>query len=450
NNTASVQLDSLLHRAGEPVTITVAQSLTEDGKTKADITVRNNSLSGASSGNLVVNLLDRSGNVLETQQSYQPLGRAISHGLLSLTGEESETVDFTFSQPGASVKATYGALVLDDETNAELTSLSATGIPVRLADFKVDPDDATKFTATVSTAAGKTLVTALTKDPGAAVTVNGAPMPQGGTSLALSTGENKITIVITARDGVTKRTYEILAERTTSDPNIAPNTYVIIATAGPGGSIAPRGTSRVSRGGNKTYTITPDKGYAISDVLVDGVSAGKVSNYTFEKVRARHTIEAHFAPMELVFKDVAEKDWFYSAVQFVAKENLMGGVGDDRFNPLGNSSRATVATVLYRMAGSPAVTGTPGFGDVPTDQWHSNAIAWAAENGVAQGNGKKFAPDDDVTREQLAQLFYNYAKLKKYDMTPAGDLSKFTDAPTGWSRDAMAWAVGCGIITGKG
>ncbi|MEG1989247.1 MAG: S-layer homology domain-containing protein, partial [Oscillibacter sp.] len=218
----------------------------------------------------------------------------------------------------------------------------------------------------------------------------------------------------------------------------------------PGGTIAPKGISRVPRGGSKTYTITPDKGYAIAEVLVDGVSAGRVSDYTFEKVKERHTIEARFAPTELTFTDVAQADWFYSAVQFVTQKELMNGVGDNRFDPQGSSSRAMVATVLYRMAGSPAVTGDSGFGDVPAGQWHSNAITWAAANGVAQGNGKGFAPGDDVTREQLAQLFYNFAKLKNYDMTPAGDLSKFTDAPTGWSRKAMAWAVGSGIIGGKG
>ncbi|MEG1396946.1 MAG: cadherin-like beta sandwich domain-containing protein, partial [Oscillospiraceae bacterium] len=247
------------------------------------------------SGNVIATLLDQSGNVLETQQSYQPEGRAISNGLITLGAEESNPVNFTFHQAGASVKVTYGALVLDNPANAELTSLSATGIPIRLADFKVDPEDGTKFTANVSTAAGKTLITALTKDPGAAVTVNGALMPPGGTPLALATGENKITIVITARDETTKRTYEILAERTTSDPS-GVTSYVISATAGPGGTIAPKGISRVPRGGSKTYTITPDKGYAISDVLVDGVSAGRVSDYTFEKVKERHTIEASFAP----------------------------------------------------------------------------------------------------------------------------------------------------------
>ncbi|MEG1879585.1 MAG: S-layer homology domain-containing protein, partial [Pseudoflavonifractor sp.] len=359
-------------------------------------------------------------------------------------------VDFTFTQPGASVKVTYGALVLNDDKNAALTSLSATGIPVRLADFEVDPKDPTKFTAKISTAAGKTLVTALTQDPRATVTVNGAAMPQGGTPLSLSSGENKITIAITAKDGTTKRTYEILAERTTSDPDADPITYPITATAGPGGSIAPKGTSRVARSSSKTYTITPDKGYAIADVLVDGVSAGKVSAYTFAKVKEKHSIEARFAPIALAFTDVAQTDWFYSAVEFVAQKNLMKGVGKNLFAPLSTSSRATVATVLYRMAGSPAVTGAPGFGDVPAGKWHSDAITWAAANGIAQGNGKEFAPHDDVSREQLAQLFYNYAKLKKYDLTPAGDLSKFTDAPTGWSREAVAWAVGSGILAGRG
>lgn len=336
-----------------------------------------------------------------------------------------------------------------DNTNAELAALSVTGVPVRLSSFTVDKDDSTKFTAKVSTAEADTLVTAQSKDPAATITVNGAPIPKGGAALHLRGGENTITIGVTAVNG-TEHTYELTVERTTSDPDSGVMTYAITATAGEGGSIAPAGKSRVRSGADKPYTITPNEGYIIDDVLVDGKSVGKVTTYTFKKVKTAHTIEARFAPWVMPFADVRERAWYSGAVAFVARRGLMEGTGKQRFSPMDNTSRATVIAVLYRMAGSPAVTAKTGFTDAPAGAWYSDAVAWAEANGVAQGSKGKLMPNFDVTREQLAQFFYHFAKLQKDHGSKTDALEAFSDAPTGWSREAMAWAVGSGIMGGKG
>ncbi|NCB62472.1 MAG: hypothetical protein EOM52_02495 [Clostridia bacterium] len=440
NNTASALMESLRTRTGEDVTITVEQSLTE-GKTTAAVTVRNNSLTTGSSGNVVASLLDKNGGVLETLQSYQPNTRAISNGLLSLAGEESGTVTFPFTKEGASVKVTYGALVLNDNTNAALTSLSLTGVPVRLSDFTADPEDPAKYTGAASTAASSTLVTALTQDPGAVVTVNGTAATLDGVPLSLRTGENTITVEITARDGTTKRTYTLTVERTTYDPSSGgTNSYAITATAGEGGSISPAGKAIVRQDSGKTYTITPDQGYEVADVLVDGVSVGKVGVYTFEKVRKAHTIEALFTPGTAwanPFTDVAEKDWFYSAVRFASERGIMNGTGEGRFSPGSPATRGMIVTMLYRQAGSPEVTADGG-------QWYAAGRAWAMKTGVSDGSGMEAA----ISREQLVTMLWRNAGSPA---AKTGGLSAFTDAAriSEWAKDAMAWAVETGLIQGS-
>lgn len=238
--------------------------------------------------------------------------------------------------------------------------------------------------------------------------------------------------------------------------------YTITASAGTGGSISPSGSVSVREDTDKTFTITPDSGYHISDVLVDGKSVGAVTSYTFEDVQKKHTIEAVFAKdnpdtgVNNPFTDVHPDDWFYEAVMFVYQNNLMNGTSATTFSPNDATTRAQIATIFYRMAGSPAVENTNPFTDVPygpgTD-WYYDAVLWVQQNGIMQGYGNNlFGPNDPVTREQLAVIFYNYAKFKGYDTTTSGDLSGFTDAGdlSPWAQEAMKWAVGSGVMSGKG
>ena len=152
------------------------------------------------------------------------------------------------------------------------------------------------------------------------------------------------------------------------------------------------------------------------------------------------------------FTDVSEKDWFYGDVMFVYENGLMLGTSKTLFSPHGTATRGMMATILWRMEGSPAPKGKNSFTDVEAGKWYADAITWTAENSIFAGYGKdKFGPDDPITREQLAAIFYRYADYKGYDLTVKGNLDKFKDADkiTDYAKTAMQWAVGSGLVKGK-
>ena len=236
-----------------------------------------------------------------------------------------------------------------------------------------------------------------------------------------------------------------------SDP-----TYAIRASAGNGGSISPKGTVRVEKGDSKTYTITADKGYAIADVTVNGKSVGAVDSYTFKNVTSDQTIRATFALEGAVdqpgFSDVSKNDWFYDAVQDAVDMGLMAGVSADRFDPNGTVTRAMVAQILYAREGKPAVSGAAAISDVPANAWFHDAMQWAKAQGVIAGYPDgRMEPNAPVTREQLAVILHSYAQKKGMDVSKTADLAGYADAAnmSVWAKDAMSWAVGSGLISGR-
>ena len=236
-----------------------------------------------------------------------------------------------------------------------------------------------------------------------------------------------------------------------SDP-----TYAIRASAGNGGSISPKGTVRVEKGDSKTYTITADKGYAIADVTVNGKSVGAVDSYTFKNVTSDQTIRATFALEGAVdqpgFSDVSKNDWVYDAVQDAVDMGLMAGVSADRFDPTGTVTRAMVAQILYAREGKPAVSGAAAISDVPANAWFHDAMQWAKAQGVIAGYPDgRMEPNAPVTREQLAVILHSYAQKKGMDVSKTADLAGYADAAnmSVWAKDAMSWAVGSGLISGR-
>lgn len=154
----------------------------------------------------------------------------------------------------------------------------------------------------------------------------------------------------------------------------------------------------------------------------------------------------------LSFQDVGEGAWFQGAVEYVYRAGLMAGTGDTTFEPNAKLTRAMTAQILYNLEGQPEVTGEATFTDMNTaPDWSMDAIAWAQDTGVVAGMGDNtFAPNLKVTREQFAQMLYNYAKYKKCDLTKAGDLTKFPDkgSLSDWAVTALSWANGNGLING--
>ena len=152
------------------------------------------------------------------------------------------------------------------------------------------------------------------------------------------------------------------------------------------------------------------------------------------------------------FTDVSEKDWFYGDVMFVYENGLMLGASKALFSAHGTATRGMMATILWRMEGSPVPKGKNSFTDVEAGKWYADAITWTAENSIFAGYGKdKFGPDDPITREQLAAIFYRYADYKGYDLTVKGNPDKFKDADkiTDYAETAMQWAVDSGLVKGK-
>ena len=151
------------------------------------------------------------------------------------------------------------------------------------------------------------------------------------------------------------------------------------------------------------------------------------------------------------FADVDELDWFYDAVVYVYNEGMMDGISATQFAPNSNLTRGMVVTMLYRLEGEPRVTGSSGFDDVASGAWYADAVTWAAENGIVNGvSDTEFAPNVNITREQLAAILYRYAEYNDYDVSGRDDLSEFTDRSSisSYALDAMRWAVDEGLITG--
>jgi hypothetical protein len=172
---------------------------------------------------------------------------------------------------------------------------------------------------------------------------------------------------------------------------------------------------------------------------------------TFNTTHLSYYLVGYTAAWTNPLTDVASTDWFYDAVKYVNQNSLMSGTTATAFEPNATMTRAMLVTVLYRMEGTPAITGTNSFTDVEDGQWYTDAVIWASANGIVGGyGGGIFGTNDAITREQLAAILYNYAKYKNYDVTKTTDLTAYTDITSvdSWAINAMQWAVSLGLITG--
>lgn len=220
--------------------------------------------------------------------------------------------------------------------------------------------------------------------------------------------------------------------------------YTIKATAGTGGSISPSGNVSVREGRDQTFTITPDKDYAVANVKIDGKSIGAVKSYTFENVRRTHTIEVIFMkangnPQTGVFVDVATGSYYEDAVDWAVENGITKGTDDTHFSPDGICTRAQAVTFLWRAAGSPKPeTRTMPFTDVPAGSYYYDAVLWAVENGITKGTSNTtFSPNMTCTRAQIVTFLWRSEKSPA-----AGTANFFVDVKsTVYYADAVLWAV---------
>ena len=227
--------------------------------------------------------------------------------------------------------------------------------------------------------------------------------------------------------------------------------YTIKATAGAGGSISPSGNVSVREGRDQTFTITPDTGYTVSDVRIDGNSVGAVESYTFENVGRTHTIEVIFMkangnPQTGVFVDVAAGVYYEDAVDWAVESGITKGTDDTHFYPDGICTRAQAVTFLWRTAGSPEPeTRTMPFTDVPVGSYYYDAVLWAVENGITKGTSDTtFSPNMTCSRAQIVAFLWRSEKSPA-----AGTANPFADVKsTAYYADAVLWAVENDITKG--
>ena len=219
--------------------------------------------------------------------------------------------------------------------------------------------------------------------------------------------------------------------------------------------------SRASSGRRVTITAAPDTGFALESLTVLDSRGEEIAltdkgggKYTFTMPASRVTVEASFAPAPLPFEDVAPGAWYESAVRYAYFHNIMEGMRETEFAPATALTRAMAVQILYNLEGQPDLSsenlGYP-YEDVDAQAWHGNAVYWARITGVANGYGDgTFQPGDSITRQEFAQMLYNYAKYKGYDLSAEGDLSTFPDANSiaDWAEAAMRWANGNQLING--
>ena len=213
------------------------------------------------------------------------------------------------------------------------------------------------------------------------------------------------------------------------------------------------------------FTVTSDDGWELDRLTVTDRNGKELDVthkgdgvYTFKMPAGRAEIQVSFreiSPEPLPFTDVPANAWYAEAVRYVYEHGLMAGTSATTFAPDATTSRAMIATILWRMAGSPVVNYAMDFADVPEGQWYSEAIRWAASEGVVTGYGNGlFGTNDPITREQLATMLWRYAQTEGYDVSIGEDTNilSYTDVAnlSEYAIPAMQWAVGAGIINGTG
>ena len=262
------------------------------------------------------------------------------------------------------------------------------------------------------------------------------------------TGENNLTVTI-EKGSTGDRSYT--AHWRYNGSGHSYSYYTIKATAGAGGSISPSGNVSVREGRDQTFTITPDKGYAVANVKIDGKSIGAVKSYTFENVSRTHTIEVIFMkangnPQTGVFVDVATGSYYEDAVDWAVENGITKGTDDTHFSPDGICTRAQAVTFLWRTAGSPKPEiRTMPFTDVPVGSYYYDAVLWAVENGITKGTSDTtFSPNMTCTRAQIVAFLWRSEKSPA-----AGTANPFADVKsTAYYADAVLWAVKENITKG--
>ena len=220
---------------------------------------------------------------------------------------------------------------------------------------------------------------------------------------------------------------------------------------------------RVAAGKEVAINVKPDEGYEIKSITVLDAEGNKIEvvekdgKFTFVMPNSKITIEAEFVEIGKEcaaekFDDLDANAWYHDAVDYVLTNGIMTGVAEDKFAPAASLTRGMVVQMLWAMEGKPAVDYAISFADVAADAWYTEAVRWAAAEGIVSGySTEKFGANDAVTREQMAVMLSGYARYKDVDVTGGADISAYADASavSDWAVAGLKWACGEGILSGK-
>lgn len=441
DNQSAVLLTGAYARTGEMTALDVVLDNSDD-TTTATVTLKNNSLQNqAGNGTLVALLLDENGNTLDTQTVTENT---------QLTCEQNKQIPVDFQEKGTDV------ILLYVPAGSTETQLQFSNIDVDLSDFVAeDPDKLNEYTYTLQgDAPASTTVIFSSSEK---VTINGeeqstrvgsvqVPIPTGSSTITVTMGEKTYHLHLTRSGGGGggERTYP---------PTILETEHGTV-TVDP---------THPRQGDPVTITAQPDEGYEVGEITVtrpDGSQVELTENsdgtWDFTQPGESVTIAVTFrcnggglCPSAHL-TDVELNAWYHEAVDYVVEHGIMAGVSTTAFQPNGSLTRGQVVQILHNLEGKPEETAEAPFTDT-AGHWALEAIAWAAQNNVVAGyDDGTFGPEKLVTREEFAQMMYNYAKFKGYDLTAGGDLTQFPDAGaiSDWAETALSWANGKGLING--
>lgn len=240
--------------------------------------------------------------------------------------------------------------------------------------------------------------------------------------------------------------------------------YLVSVDSGKNGKVTVS-PQRAEQGETVTITVKPDEGYELKDLTVTDKNGDSVkvsykddNKYTFKMPGSAVTVEATFqavkeeSPVD-AFLDINTGAWYYDAVKYAVENGLMSGTGTYTFEPNTTLSRAMIAQMLYALEGKPSVSAANSFTDVSSNDWYAKAASWAQSKGIITGyEDGSFRPDAPLTREQLALILFNYSKIKGYDTSDKANLNGYLDgsSTSTWAQEGMTWAVGAGLLSGRG
>ena len=354
-------------------------------------------------------------------------------GVISGTPTAAGTYSFTVTATND-----YGSdskeftLTIDQQGTIHVTSVS-----LDKANLELTEGETAQLTATVlpDNTTNKNVTWSTSNASIATVDANG---------LVTAVSAGTATITVTTEDGSFTANCTVTVREDAPDrPVSIPDTHEIELIAGEGGE-AKTNFSNAGAGTKITVAATPDAGYELAYITVDGE---RISGVSFTMPAHDVTVRVYFSGGALPFADVTEGAWYYDAVSYVCANGLMDGVSASEFAPEANMTRAMLVTILWRLEGEPVVNYLMPFADVDGGAWYAEAVRWAASEGLVEGvSASEFAPDAEITREQLAAILWRYAG----EPATAANLAAYTDAESvsEWATDAMLWATQNGIITG--